>query len=344
MLTTTIVATIFVLGLLVLVHECGHFVTARLTGMGVREFGIGFGPTLVSRKVGATVYSLNLIPLGGFVKIAGMDPDEEQTEESYGSKPIWARMIVIAAGSIMNFLLPVLLFFIVLLGSGIDQASDQPVIGGLLPDRPAARAGLTPGDRILAVNGEKIENWMHFVQVIRVNADKKVTIAYERNGAPGSVAITPEFDAKANRGVIGVTPVVTKYQPGPGEAAVMAAKQTVVVAVTIFVGLVQMVTGQAPADVAGPIGVAQMTGQVAQMGFLPLLQFAAFLSINLGIINLLPVPVLDGGHLMTLAIEAVRGKPISRSKLQVIQTIGFALLMTLLLLATYKDILRNWGY
>lgn len=340
MLTTTIVATIFVLGLLVLVHEFGHFVTARLTGMGVREFGIGFGPTLTSKKFGETVYSLNLVPLGGFVKIAGMDPDEEQTEESYGSKPIWARMIVIAAGSVMNFLLPVLLFFIVLLGSGIDQASDKPIIGGLLPDRPAARAGILAGDRITAVNGEKIETWMQFVQVIRVNADKKLTIAYERNGVPATVAVTPEFDAKANRGVVGVTPVITKYQPGPGEAFTMSVKQTVVVAVAIFTGLVQMIIGQAPADVAGPIGVAQMTGQVAQMGFLPLLQFAAFLSINLGLINLLPVPVLDGGHLMTLAIEAVRGKPMSRSKLQIIQTIGFALLMTLLLLATFKDITR----
>ncbi len=340
MLTTTIVATIFVLGLLVLVHEFGHFITARLTGMGVREFGIGFGPALVSRKLGETVYSLNLVPLGGFVKIAGMDPDEEQTSESYGSKPIWARMIVIAAGSVMNFLLPVLLFFIVLLGSGVEQVTDKPIIGGILPDRPAARAGINAGDRILSVDGEKIETWMQFVQVIRVSADKQVMIAYERNGVLGSVALVPEFDAKANRGVIGVTPVITKYQPGTGEAFAMAVKQTATVTATIFTGLVQMIVGQAPPDVAGPIGVAQMTGQVAQMGFLPLLQFAAFLSINLGLINLLPVPVLDGGHLMTLAVEAVRGKPLSRSKLQIIQTIGFALLMTLLLLATFKDITR----
>jgi len=340
LITTTIVATVFVLGLLVLVHEIGHFVTARLTGMGVREFGIGFGPALASKKVGDTVYSLNLVPLGGFVKIAGMDPDEEQTAESYGSKPIWARMIVIAAGSIMNFLLPVLLFFIVLLGSGVNQVSENPIIGGILPDRPAARAGIAVGDRIVAVNGEKIESWMHFVQVIRVSADKQVTIAYERNGVPGTVAVVPEFDAKANRGVIGVTPVITNYRPGAGEAAFLAVKQTAAVTATIFTGLVQMIIGQAPADVAGPIGVAQMTGQVAQLGFLPLLQFAAFLSINLGLINLLPVPVLDGGHLVTLAVEAVRGKPLSRSKLQIIQTIGFALLMTLLLLATFKDITR----
>ncbi|MDT8901331.1 RIP metalloprotease RseP [Anaeroselena agilis] len=339
-MTTTIIATVFVLGLLVLVHEIGHFVSARLTGMAVREFGIGFGPALVSKRFGETVYSLNLVPLGGFVKIAGMDPDEEQTEKSYGAKPIWARMLVIAAGPVMNFVLPALLFFIVLLGAGVDNASDKPIIGSIIADRPAARAGLAAGDRIMSVNGGKIDTWMDFVQVIRVNADKKVTIVYDRGGVTKEAAIVPEYDAKTNRGIIGVTPQVTNYRPGPGEAFVMAVKQTVVVTAAIFGGLVQMITGQAPADVAGPIGVAQMTGQVARMGFLPLLQFAAFLSINLGLINLLPVPVLDGGHLVTLAFEAVRGKPLSRSKLQIIQTIGFALLMTLMLLATFKDITR----
>ncbi len=340
MLTTTIVATIFVIGLLVLVHEFGHFVTARLTGMGVREFGIGFGPSLVSKRFGETVYTLNVVPLGGYVKIAGMDPDEVQTPESYGSKPIWARMIVIAAGSLMNFVLPVLLFFIVLVGAGVDTASDQPVLGTIMADRPAARAGFVAGDRILSVDGAKINTWMDFVQVIRVSADKQVTIAYERNGIARTATVVPEYDTKTNRGVIGVMPQITNYRPGPGQAFAMSVKQTATVTATIFTGLLQMITGQAPADVAGPIGVAQITGQVAQMGFLPLLQFAAFLSINLGLINLLPVPVLDGGHLVTLAFEAVRGRPLSRNSMQIIQTIGFALLMTLMLLATFKDITR----
>lgn len=339
-MTTTIVATIFVLGLLVIFHEIGHFVTARLTGMRVREFGVGFGPTLVSKKHGETVYSLNLVPLGGFVKIAGMDPDEEQDEKSYSAKPIWARMLVIAAGSIMNFILPVFLFLIVLLGAGIDQASDQPIIGKVFADKPAIHAGLAAGDRIQAVDGQKIDNWMQFVNVIRTSPNKELTVAYERGGASRTTVVVPEYEAKSGRGVIGVMPEVINYKPGPGEAFTTAVKQTATITAAIFTGLVQMITGQAPADVAGPIGVAQMTGQVAQMGFLPLLQFAAFLSINLGLINLLPVPVLDGGHIVTLAVEAIRGKPLSRSKMQFIQAVGFALLMTLLLLATFKDITR----
>lgn len=337
---TTILAFVFVLGLLVMAHEIGHFVTARLVGMRVREFGIGFGPALASTKRGETTYSLNLVPLGGYVKIAGMDPDEEQDERSYSAKPIWARMLVIAAGSLMNFLLPILLFLVVLLGAGIDQASDKPIIGKVLADKPAVQAGLLAGDRVTAVDGQRIDTWTQFVNVIRVSADKQLTIAFERGGVPRTVTIRPEHDAKTNRGVIGVMPEIINHKPGPGEALGMALKQTWLATVTIFGGLVQMITGQAPADVAGPIGVAQMTGQVAQLGFLPLLQFAAFLSINLGLINLLPVPVLDGGHLVTLAVEAVRGKPLSRSSLQFIQAIGFTLLMLLLLFATFKDITR----
>lgn len=336
----TIIAFVFVLGLLVIVHELGHFATARMVGMGVREFGVGFGPKLASKRYGDTVYSLGVVPLGGFVKIAGMDPDEEQEADSYGNKPIWARMLVIAAGSLMNFVLPVLLFFIVLVSAGVDQPSEAPILGKVFADKPAAMAGLAPGDRILTVNGQKMDVWMDFVNAIRVNANKEVVISYERAGKVGTLKVVPEFDAKAGRGVIGVMPVINKYQPGPGEALGMAFKQTFAVGATVFGGLIQMISGQAPADVAGPIGVAQMTGEVAKMGFIPLLQFAAFLSINLGFINLLPVPVLDGGHLVTLAVEAVRGKPLGRDKLQLIQMIGFALLMGLMLLATFKDIIR----
>jgi regulator of sigma E protease len=339
-LLTTVIAFVFVLGLLVIVHELGHFATARMVGMGVREFGVGFGPKLGSKKYGDTVYSIGIVPLGGFVKIAGMDPDEEQDEKSYGSKPIWARMLVIAAGSLMNFVLPVLLFFIVILGAGIDQPSEAPILGNVFANKPAAVAGLLPGDRILTVDGQKMNVWMDFVNIIRTNANKEVVITYERAGSVGTIKVVPEYDAKAGRGVIGVMPQINKYKPGPFEAIGLAFKQTFTVGAAVVGGLVQMIVGQAPADVAGPIGVAQMTGEVAKMGFLPLLQFAAFLSINLGFINLLPVPVLDGGHLVTLAVEAIRGKPLGRDKLQLIQMIGFILLMGLMLLATFKDILR----
>jgi regulator of sigma E protease len=249
-------------------------------------------------------------------------------------------MFVIVAGSTMNFVLPVILFIAVFLAAGIDTPSDQPIIGKVFSDKPAAQAGLLQGDIVRTVDGQEISSWRQFVNAIQTNAGKSITINYERNGRADKTVVTPEFDPQGNRGIIGVVPVINNYHPGLFEAAGLAIKQTYVVASAMLSGLGQMITGKAPADVAGPIGVAQMAGQVAQLGVLPLLQFAAFLSINLGLINLLPVPVLDGGHVVTLAIEGIRGKPLNRNNLQFIQMIGFALLMLLLVVATFKDITR----
>lgn len=333
-------ATIFVFGLLIFFHELGHFVTAKFVGMRVDEFAIGFGPKLLSRKYGETLYSLRIIPLGGFNKIAGMDPEEEQDERSFNSKPIWARMLVIVAGSTMNFILPVLLLAGVFLNAGIDTPSNQPIIGTILAEKPAAQAGLSAGDRIIAINNNEITTWREFVDVIQGNAGNQLNIRYEHNGDVKNVTLVPEYDAKAKRGIVGIMPQIENYRPNLFESAGLAVKQTYLVSVSMVIGIAQMVTGQIAAEVAGPIGVAQMAGEVAQMGIIPLLQFAAFLSINLGLINLLPVPVLDGGHIVTLALEGLRGKPLSSNKLQIVQMIGFVLLMLLLLMATFKDVAR----
>lgn len=337
---TTALATIFVFGLLVLVHELGHFFTAKIVGMRVDEFGIGFGPKIISYKYGETLYSWRLIPLGGFNKIAGMDPDEKQDEQSFSAKSIPARMLVIVAGSAMNFVLPILLFMIIFLSSGIDTPTQEPIVGSVFADKPAAQAGLSVGDRIINVNDAEITTWQQFVSIIQVNANNKLTLRYEHQGEMKNVTVTPEYDEKANRGIIGITPQLEKSYPGFIEAVGLSIKQTYVVASSMIIGIAQMVTGKVAAEVAGPIGVAQMAGEVAQLGLMPLLQFAAFLSINLGLINLLPVPVLDGGHLVTLAVEGLRGKPLSKNHMQFIQMVGFALLMLLFLVATFKDISR----
>ncbi|MDD4601733.1 hypothetical protein SDC9_06233 [bioreactor metagenome] len=339
-MSITVIATIFVFGLLILFHELGHFITAKLVGMRVDEFAIGFGPKLVSWKRGETLYSLRIIPLGGFNKIAGMDPEAEQDEQSFAAKPIWARMLVIVAGSTMNFVLPILLLAGVFFSAGIDTPSTEAVIGSILPDKPAARAGLVTGDRILAVNDSQIGEWRDFVEVVQGNAGNQLKISYERNGQISNISMVPEYDQKANRGIVGIMPQIHNYQPNLFESMGLAVKQTYLVAASMVVGIAQMITGQISADVAGPIGVVQMTGEVAQMGMIPLLQFAAFLSINLGLINLLPVPMLDGGHVVTLAIEGIRGKPLSSSKMQAIQMIGLVLLMMLMIMATFKDVAR----
>ena len=336
----TIIATIFVFGLLIFFHELGHFMLAKSVGMRVDEFAIGFGPKIFTRKSGETVYSLRAVPLGGFNKIAGMDPDEQQDEKSFNAKPIWARMMVIIAGSAMNFILPVVLFIIIFVSAGIDTPSNEPIIGTVFTNKPAAQVGLVAGDRIISVNDSKIESWRDFVTMIQVNAENKLVVKYQRNGVVQTVSMIPEYDASANRGIIGVMPHIENFRPGILEATGLAFKHTYTIADSMVIGIVQMVTGKIAADVAGPIGVAQMAGQVAQLGVIPLLQFAAFLSINLGLINLLPVPVLDGGHVVTLAVEGLRGKPLSRNNMQFIQMIGFALLMMLMIMATFKDVIR----
>jgi regulator of sigma E protease len=342
-LSITVIATIFVFGLLIFVHELGHFVTAKIVGMRVDEFAIGFGPKLLSRKHGETLYSLRIIPLGGFNKIAGMDPEEEQDERSFSAKPIWARMLVIVAGSAMNFVLPILLLAGVFFYAGIDTPSNEAIIGSILPDKPAARAGLMTGDKILAVNEHKIDSWRDFVDNIQGNAGNQLNVRYERHGEINNITLVPEFDQKANKGIVGIMPQIQNYRPGLLESIGLAVKQTYLVTVSMIIGIGQMITGQIAAEVAGPIGVAQMAGEFAQLGVIPLLQFAAFLSINLGLINLLPVPVLDGGHIVTLAVEGVRGKPLSSSKMQIVQMIGFVLLMLLLIMATFKDVVRLSG-
>ncbi len=337
---TTIIATILVFGLLVLVHELGHFITAKLTGMRVSEFAIGFGPKLLWKKSGETEYSVRAIPLGGFNKIDGMDPEEEQDERGFSRKPVWARAVVIAAGSLMNFVLPVLLFTIVFFANGIETVSDKPMIGALIPGKPAVQSGLSVGDKIVKVNGAPVGNWREVVETIRVAKDSLTLELVTVAGKPRTVTMIPEIDSKSGRALIGIVPVIDKQKLSLAESISRAVSQTFAIAGKMLTGLGQMFTGKAEADIAGPIGVMKLTGEMAQLGIVPLLQFAGFLSINLGLINLLPVPLLDGGHLITLLLEAIRRKPLSAKQIHYTQMVGIALLGTLMLFATFKDLIR----
>ena len=314
----TIAAAVFVFGLLVLVHELGHFVTAKMTGMRVDEFAIGFGPKLVSFQRGETVYSIRAIPLGGFNDIAGMDPEQNDAgSRGYCEKPVSSRMIVILAGSIMNFILPLFLFFGIFFFAGVSTPSTEPVFGTVLAGKSAAEAGLRDGDRVLAIDGTPIATWSDFVAGVKDSAGKPVNLTVERGGESFDTTVTPAYDSSSQRAMVGVMGSVNTRYPG-----------------------YKIVLELSGAELAGPIGVAQMAGEVAQMGFVPLLNFAAFLSLNLGIVNLFPIPALDGGHFLTLCVEAVRGKPLSPTALRYTQNVGIVLLLLLMLLATKNDIVR----
>lgn len=339
----TIAAAVFVFGLLVLVHEFGHFITAKMTGMRVDEFAIGFGPKLISKKHGETVYSLRVVPLGGFNDIAGMDPDNNTAgERGFCAKPVLSRMIVILAGSTMNFILPIVLFFTIFATVGMSVPSTEPVIGSIIQGMSAEKVGLKEGDRVLSVDGQAVTTWKEFTDKLKeVKEGQNVSLQYKRGEAISEVTLSPTFNKQENRVLIGVQSETVYESKTIPEAAALSIDYTKDITVYMIESIAKLFKEpEQTENLAGPIGIVQMSGQVAENGFIPLLKFAALLSINLGIVNLLPVPVLDGGHFVNLFIEAVRGKPLGSKAVAYTQRVGLALLVVLMLFATKNDIMR----
>lgn len=339
----TIAAAVFVFGLLVLVHEFGHFITAKMTGMRVDEFAIGFGPKIISKKRGETIYSLRAIPLGGFNDIAGMDPDNNPAgERGFCAKPVLSRMIVILAGAGMNFLLPIVLFFAIYATFGMAQPATEPIIGDVIEGMSAEKAGIKGGDEILSVDGQDVETWKDFTDKLRtVEAGQNVLIKYRRSNEISEVTLSPTYNEQEQRILIGVHSSIVYEEKTLPESFGLAIEHTEEITVMMLDSIAMLFREpEQTENLAGPIGIVQMSGQVAERGFIPLLNFAALLSINLGIINLLPVPVLDGGHFVNLFIEAVRGKPLGSKAVAYTQRIGIALLLMLMLFATKNDLVR----
>lgn len=339
----TIASAVFVFGMLVLVHELGHFITAKMTGMRVDEFAIGFGPKLLSKRRGETIYSLRAIPLGGFNDIAGMDPDNNTAgERGFCAKPVLSRMIVILAGAAMNFVLPIVLFFGIYATLGAAQPSTEPIIGNVIADMPAAKAGIKEGDEILSVDGQTVGTWTEFTDKLRTfEAGQNVLISYKRGDAINEVTLSPQFNEQEKRVLIGVQSAIIYEEKSLPESFTLAIEHTKEITVMMIDSIATLFKEpEQTENLAGPIGIVQMSGQVAERGFIPLLNFAALLSINLGIINLLPVPVLDGGHFVNLFIEAVRGKPLGSKAVVYTQRVGIALLLMLMLFATKNDLVR----
>ena len=339
----TIAAAVFVFGLLVLVHEFGHFITAKMTGMRVDEFAIGFGPKIISKKRGETIYSLRAIPLGGFNDIAGMEPENNPAgERGFCAKPVLSRMIVILAGATMNFILPIALFFVIYATLGMAQPATEPVIGGIIEGMSAEKAGLKEGDEILSVDGQAVATWKEFTDKLRaIDEGQNISLKYRRGDDVSEVTVSPTYNKQEQRILIGVQSSVVYEKKSIPEAFTLAIDHTKEITVMMIDSIVMLFQEpEQTENLAGPIGIIQMSGQVAERGFIPLLNFAALLSINLGIINLLPVPVLDGGHFVNLFIEAVRGKPLGSKAVAYTQRVGIVLLLMLMLFATKNDLVR----
>lgn len=356
---TSIVAAIIVLGFLILFHELGHFLVAKRTGVGVLKFSIGFGPKVVGKRFGRTEYVISAIPLGGFVKMVGEDPEEEVKPEdqkvAFQHQRLWKRMAIVAAGPGANILFAFVAFSLVFAIYGARVPSEAPKVGGVIENMPAVQAGLKTGDLITSVNGTPVDKWDKLSETIRASGGNSVTLTVQREGATVQVQITPQ--AKPDKNIFGET-LGTAYvigiergfdeeQVGPLAAIGMGAKQTAWWVETLFISIVKIFEGRIPAkDIGGPILIVQAAGQQAQLGLEYLLHFMAVISINLGVLNLLPIPVLDGGHFLFFAAEAVLRRPLDIRHREIAQQVGLVLLISLMAFAFYNDIARvvqGWG-
>ncbi|MCC7417607.1 MAG: RIP metalloprotease RseP [Acidobacteria bacterium] len=435
----TLVAFAFVLGVLVFVHELGHFVAAKRVGIRVLKFQLGFNPTLVSFRRGDTEYSIGALPLGGYVKMAGESPEEVAQDEEgrvalrsdeFLSKTKWERFQVLIMGPVMNLLTAVALTALVLYqGTAVPVYEDQvPVVGAVAGDSPAAQAGVRPGDRILSVAGHDVDTWEKFTIAIGTRPDREVRLGILRDGREISALVTPSSDNRFGIGDIGVMPDVhphigavnpgepaaqaglepgdlvvavegkpiifsfqlrdaiasrpetpmrmtvmrdgaerqitvtparaggigrlgimiadatRSYQPGPFEAVWMGAERNVQGAGLIFQTLWGLVTREtSPKQLMGPVAIAQLSGESAELGWIALASLMASLSLNLGLLNLLPIPVLDGGHIFIMALEGLARRDFSLRVKEKMLLAGFVLILMLMVTVIYNDLTRiSW--
>ena len=415
---STVIAFIVIFGALVFFHELGHLVFAKRAGILCREFAIGFGPKIFSHKKAETTYTIRLLPIGGFVRMAGEDPEtveikpghrigllldaqekvtkiilnnkdkypdarivevekadierdlyikgyvEGEEEElktfpisttavfvedrietqiapydrQFASKKLGQRTMTIFAGPMMNFVLAFFVFMILAFLQGVPTL--DPMLGKLTPEGSAQKAGLLEGDIVQSISGTEISSWKDVVEMIRKSPSKELEFIVERNGETVELPVTPE-EKEIEGKKIGLIGVYSPVEKSPLKAISFGFQETYYWTTEIFSMVGKLVTGQFSINaLSGPVGIYQSTDMVAKSGIYYLMKWAAILSINLGIMNLLPIPALDGGRLVFFAVEAIRGKPIDRNKEGMVHFIGFALLMLLMLVVTWNDIQR----
>jgi len=343
----TIIASIIVFGLIIFVHEFGHYIVAKLSGVRVEEFALGMGPKVLSTKKGETLYSLRALPLGGFCRMAGEQghddyaPQRTYDPKRFDQKPVYVRMAVVAAGPVMNFLLAILLFTLIfgVIGVPTDYTT---TIGEVRVGSPAEGAGLQAGDRILQINDTKLESWSQMVKIINSSPGVPLSLVIERAGSQQTIQVTPELDPENQVGLIGVTPMEPIWKKiGIFAGLREGLLRTWEITVLTVVGLIELIRGKVSAEgVSGPVGIIQLIDQSARFGMIYVANLTALISINLGLLNLLPIPALDGSRLLFMLFEAVRGRPVNPEKENFVHLVGFMLLMGLMILITYKDIVR----
>ncbi|WP_025209299.1 RIP metalloprotease RseP [Hippea sp. KM1] len=335
--------------LMVIIHEFGHFIVARLLGVGVERFSVGFGPILFRFKPKQTEYAFSLILLGGYVKLKGesLRDDDANQPDSFVAQPLWKRVLIVFAGPFFNIISAVVF---IALAYNIGITTLAPSVGKVMKDSPAQIAGLKKGDVIVAINDKPVKTWKQMARLIRMHPAETIKLTVKRDGKLISIEATPKaervkdtFGKEVLQGRLGIAPLgdTVKLRYGPIESIQKGVEETIYMTKLIIVGLVKLIERVIPtSEIGGPIMIVDFAGKAASAGLGAFLWFIAIISINLGILNLLPIPVLDGGHLMFYAIEAIRGKPVSEKAQENFQKIGIALLLALMLFAFANDFKR----
>ncbi len=355
----TIISFAIVLGLLIFVHEFGHFIWAKFFGVKVLKFSLGFGPKLISRQFGETEYLISAFPLGGYVKMFGENPGELAEERlspgelkrSFATRPVWQRFIIVAGGPVFNLIFAMLLFFIIVLVAGMPQPLDTTTIGGVGQDTPAAEAGLQEGDTILAIDGSETKHWEDVSLLIKNSEGREVILTLQRQGQTLEIAVTPRMETMRNifgeevgeRYMVGIarSEEVIYEKVGFIKSLQAGISQTWSWMYLTVMGLVKIIQKVVPAsELGGPILIAKIAGERMEAGWINFLYFMGVLSVNLGILNLLPIPILDGGHLVFFSVEAILRKPLNLRTMEILQQVGLVLLGTLMIFVFYNDLVR----
>lgn len=341
----SIVAFVVVFTIIALAHECGHLIWAKRAGIRVFEFGVGFGPRLFSFVWHDTTYSINLIPILAFVRIAGEGESQEDLacpeQERYQSKTALQKFKTLVAGPGMNLLVALLTMIVLSFFAGVPSGVSNE-IESVNKGQPAFNAGIIPGDRLLSINGRSFENKMaEAIDLIHKSPNKKLKLVLLRSGKKLIVSATPKLDERLKIGLLGFSPKAVYSRVNPLQSIYYGLEQlfSMILLTLIIVGKL-LTGGVSVSDLAGPVGIAQITGKYAQSGLVSLIYFTAFLNVNIGVLNLLPIPALDGGRVVFVIIEWIRRKPVSAKIENLINYWGFVALLTLMGLVSAHDILR----
>lgn len=358
-----IITFLIVLSVLVVLHEYGHFILARLNGVRVLEFAVGFGPKIIGRasKRSGTMYSIRALPLGGYCQMQGEDGKTSEAEQqreyrevtqttartyapdNFQSKTAWQRLAIIVAGPVANFMLCLVILFTSAVFFGVPSNGEQPVVGPLMAGMPGARAGLHPGDRIVAVDGRPILSGQQLIDTIHGSLNKRLKISYRRDGQTSTVSLMPAHcpaPMSPKLACIGFNPIAAYRHASLGEAlsSTIIDFKTIAETTIYGVGMLFAHPQQYAGGVHGIVGMGQAATQIQDFGWAPYFFFAAVISFALGLFNLLPVPALDGGRAAFIIAELVRGKPVDPEKEAIVHIAGFAALLALILIVTFHDI------